>query len=89
MSHVCRFCRAHIFKFFEKGGKISSSSFLGMPRGILKVVCVCPSIEHSIPYPTRVPVRRTFDTVPIRNHVSVRRIFDTVFDTVCLSVNIG
>ena len=71
MSHVCRFCRAHIFKF-EKGGKISSS-FLGMPRGILKVVlyCVCPSIEHSIPYPTRVPVRRTFDTVS---------------DTVCLSV---
>ena len=75
MSHVCRFCRAHIFKF-EKGGKISSS-FLGMPRGILKVVCVCPSIEHSI----------LFRHVCLSGHsVPVRRTFDTVSDTKCLSV---
>ena len=85
MSHVCRFCSAHIFKF-EKGGKkiSSSSSFLGTPRGILKVVCVCPSIEldtvsDTCACPSNIRYR-------IRHSVPVRRTFDTVSDTMCLSV---
>ena len=59
---------------------------------------VRPSIEYSIPYPTRVPVRRTFDTVSDTKCLSVEysisyltpcvcpSTLDSVSDSVCLSV---